>query len=104
MESAHVIDGFAVEDAFEEEILLSIGDGARIGIGAAGIGEDSGEARGRGAGQSDADARLNNGVALTANAGGGVDFDFVEWMGDGLDQQAAGVGRQLRVGIERDDV
>ena len=50
-ERAHVVDGFAVEDGFTEEVLLGVGDGLAIGIGAGGIGEDAREVGGGGAGQ-----------------------------------------------------
>ena len=37
-ESLHLVDGFAMEDAFAEQVLLDVGYCAAIRIGAGGIG------------------------------------------------------------------
>ena len=69
-----------------------------------GIGENAREAGGRGARQSDADPRLDDRVTALASACRRIDLDPVQRVRDGFDQPARRVGRQLRVGIERDDV
>ena len=60
MKGADVVNRFAVKNSFAEQILLGVGNGLAIRIGAGGIGENAREARGGGAGQGDADARLND--------------------------------------------
>ena len=59
-----VVDPLADERAFLKNILIDVGDGARVGIDARLAGEEAGEPRAAGAGHADADARLKNAVAL----------------------------------------
>ena len=103
-ERADIVDGFAVEDGFAEEVLLGVGDGLAIGVGSGGVGEDAREVGGCRAGQRDADARLDDGEAAGANARDGIEDHAIERVGDGFNHAAGGVGRELGVGVERDDV
>ena len=61
LESIDVVNSFADEGAFLEDILVDVGDGAGVGIDAGLAGEKLGEARSTGAGHADADARLEDG-------------------------------------------
>ena len=46
-ERVHVVDRLAVKDGFSEQILLGVGNGLAVRIGARGVGEDAREPRGR---------------------------------------------------------
>ena len=62
------IDSLAGKNALAKEILVGIGDGARINIESALAGVDGGQPRARGGLDGDADARLQNAVASGDNA------------------------------------
>ena len=66
MKRAHIVDRFAVENRFEKQILLRVGYGLRVRIGAGVVGENAREPGGRGARQGDADARLDDRVTPLA--------------------------------------
>ena len=70
-----------------------------------GAGEDALEQRAFAADrQRRRDARLQHAVALDDAAGAAIEARPVERMRHRADQPARGVARQLRVGVERDDV
>src|ERR1700761_7669948 len=68
MKRAHIVDRFAVKNAFEEQILLRVGHHAVVGVGAARVGEDTREMRGGGPRQSNAYPGLNDGVTAHSHA------------------------------------
>ena len=99
-----IVDCLTVKNRFQKQILLRIGNGPGIRVGTGGIGENPREAGSRSAGQSDADPRLNDGLPFLANVCYRVGLDPVQRVRDSFDEPARRIGRQLRVGIERDDV
>ncbi len=103
-ERLSIVDRLAMKDAFAEQVLLHVGYGAAIRIGAGGIGHDLREPRGRGAGQRYAHTRLDDGVTALARAGIGIQKNLIERMRDGFHHPPRRSGRQLSVGVQGDDV
>ena len=100
----HIVDALADEGAFAEQILIDIRHFARVGIDARIAGEQFGEARLAGTGQADRGARLQDRVAFDDASRAGVVDRPIERMREVADQGARRVARQLRVGIQGDDV
>ena len=103
-ERVDVVEPFAREDAFVEEILIDVRDrgGVRVHAGVAGVGP--GEQRPGRARHRDADARLQNAVAFGDAPGGGVETGAIQRVRDDADEGLGDVTRQARVGVERDAV
>ena len=105
LEGVDVVDALAGVGAFAEQVLIDVGDRRGIGIDAAHAGKDALEQRAFAADrQRGRDPRLQHRIALDDPAGGGVEARPVERMRHLADQAADRVARQLRVGVERDDV
>ena len=64
LEGIHVVDALADERALAEQVLIHVGDGARVGVDAGLAAEQARVAGLRAAGQHRADSRLQNAVAL----------------------------------------
>ena len=98
-----VVNPFARVGAFAENILIDVGHSRRVGVHAAGAGEDPlveralapDRQRGR-------DARLENGVAADDALLPGAEPRPVERMGHLADQLQRGASGQPRVSVERD--
>jgi hypothetical protein len=104
VEGRDFVDALAGEDALAVEVLVDVGDGACVDIEACFAGEEGGQARARGGLHADADPRLQDAVAMRDDATLGVDDGAVERMRHGADHRCGGAARQLRVGVEGDDV
>ena len=104
MKRGDFIDALAGEDAFAVEILVGIGDGARVDVEPALAGVHSGEPRAGCRIDADADARLEYPVSLDNDSQLGVNDGLIERMGDGADELGRGTARQLRVGIQSENV
>ena len=104
VERARVVDAFADVTAFVEQVLIDVRRGGRVRIPAHVPGHHVGKPRPRRAGQADLDARLEYAVAFGHPADHGIEARTIQGMRDGADEAAGAVGRQLRVGVERDNV
>ena len=104
LEGVNIVETFARVAAFTEEVLINVGDGGRVRINARVAGEDTRKQRARGARQRDADARLQNRVAFRDAPLLFVVARAIERVRDRADETTRHIARQLRVGIERDDV
>jgi len=105
LESVDVVDALAGIGAFAEQILVHVRDGGGVGVDTTHAGEDALEERALAAdGQRRRDARLQHRMAFHDPAGDCVEAGPVERMRHLPDQPADRVTRQLRVGVERDDV
>ena len=104
LEGVDVVDALADERTFAEYILIDIRHrpGVRVDAGFAAI--EPGQARTVGAGQADRHPRLQDAVAADHALAGFVIARTIERMRHGADELARGIARQLRVGVERDDV
>ena len=104
VKSGDIVDGFAVKHRLGEEFLVGVGNDERIRVGTLGIGKNLREARCAGTWKGDADSRLDNCVTAAADARCFVDLDAIDGVSNGFDQPHGRAGRELGVGIERDDV
>ena len=98
------VDAFAGEDAFAEEVLIDVGDGAGVDVEAGFAGVEGRKAGARCGGDADADAWLEDAVSLGDDARAGVDDRLIERVRHGADHAGGGAARKLGVGVERDDV
>ena len=104
VEGRDFVDAFAGEAAFGVEVLIDVGDGARVDVEAGLAGVDVGHARLRGGVDADADARLQDAVAFGDDAAFGVDDGAIERVHHGADHGVGGAAGELGVGVEGDDV
>jgi hypothetical protein len=106
LEGVDVVDALADERAFAEAVLVDVADGAGVGVDARVAAAQAAVARGAGDGQAAGDARLQDAVPADdpRRRGGAADARPVQRVGHGRYQQACGAPRQLRVGVQRDDV
>ncbi len=100
----HFVDALAGEYALAEKILVDIGNGARINIETGLSGIQRCQAAARSGLHADADSRLQDAVPLHDHAAGRIDYGLVERMGDGAHKARGRIARELRVGIQGDDV
>ncbi len=103
-EGVHVVDALADERPFAEQILVDVRNDARVGVDARVAREQAHEPGSAGARQADADARLQDAVAVDDAAAGRIEHRPIERVGHRPDHFARRIARQLRVGVERDDV
>ncbi|MDT4803918.1 hypothetical protein FQZ97_366840 [compost metagenome] len=104
LEGVHRVDALADERAVAEQVLVDVRDGAGIGVDAGVAAEQLGVGRTRGARQADADPRLEDRVAGADAPPPWVEHRAVERVGHGADELPRHVARQLRVGVQGDDV
>ncbi len=107
LEGVDVVDALADERALAEHVLVDVGDGARVGVDAGVAAVQPGVARAPARRQAGADARLQDAVALGHHVGAarvGGEARPVERVRHRRHELRRGVARQLRVGVERDDV
>ena len=103
-EGVDVVDALANVAAFVEEVLIDVGDRGGIRIEADVAGEDLRERRAVGALDAHLDPRLQHAIALGHAAKAGVETWTVERVRQRAHQTARRLHRELRVGVERDDV
>ncbi len=103
-ERVDVVQAFAGEDSFAEQILVGIrhGGGVRIDAGMAGV--EAREQRAGGARECHADPRLQNAIAFGDAADFGIEAGPIGRMGDDADQLPRCIARQPRIAIKRDAV
>ena len=106
LEGVDVVDALADERTLVEQVLIDVGDCARVGVDARVAAEQPRVACACGAGQADADTGLQNAVAPDHARCRGFAAEAwpVQRMGHRADELPRRVARQLRVGVERDDV
>ncbi len=104
LERIHVVDALADERALVEEVLVDVGDGARVRVDAGVVRAELGIARAVGARQVYGHARLQDAVAVGHDLLALVVVRAVQGMRQRADELAGRVARQLRVGIQRDHV
>ena len=103
-EGVDVIDAFASERPFVEQVLIDIGNGRRIGLDPAGAGGNALVERPRSAKrQGRGNLRLQNAVARGHALADRVDDRAVQGMGHLADQPAHRIAQDAGVGIQRDD-
>ena len=105
-EGVDVVDALADERAFTEPILVDVGHGARVGVDAGVAAAQPRVAAAVAAGQTDTDARLQDAVALGHDRAviAAAEARPVQRVRHRRDELRGGVARQLRVGVQRDDV
>ena len=103
LEGGDVVDALADERPAPEQILVDVGDRARVRIEAGGGREQGREARAAGAQRADLDARLQDRVALDDPVRGRIELGAVERVGERPGQLLRRVARQIGVGVEHDD-
>ena len=104
LEGVHVVDALADEGPFVEEVLVYIGHGARIRVDTCIRTVKPRIGRTCLRWQRDAHARLHDAVTRHHHALRLVEYRAVQGVIHGTDQQVRRVARQMRVGIQRDDV
>ncbi len=104
LEHVHVVNALADERAFQEHVLVHVGDSAGVGVDTRFAAAQFFVERGVFAGQADGHARLQDAVAIDHAAQRLVHARAVERVHHGGDEVARGVAGQLSVGIERDHV
>ena len=104
VKGSDVVDRLAMIDRVLEQILLRVGDRLAIRIGSRRIRKHSREQSEGSIRQGDAHPRLNDGEASLPGLGHRIEFGVVERMSHRFHQTAAGAGRKLRIGIQRDHV
>ena len=104
LERVDVVDALADVAALVEEILIDVGHRGRVRIDADVAREDPREPRAVGADDADRDARLENSVALGHALHRRVEARPVQGVRQRADHCPAGLERQLRIAVERDDV
>ena len=103
-EGVHVEEPFAGEDPLAEEVLVDVADGGRVRVDAGEPGEDAGEARPVPGLGPDPDAGLEDAVAVLDAGALRVVARAVEGVGRRADEGRRALRRQLRVGVEREEV
>ena len=103
-EGIQIVDPFADERAFGKQILVHIRYDTGVRIDARIVRVQLGETRAVGTGQVDADPRLQDRIAIDDPAAVRIEDRPIERMGQRAHQLPRGVARQVRVGIERDDI
>ena len=101
-EGGDLVDALADEDAAAEQVLVDVGNGARIDVDRHVAGEIAGERRARDVLGRDLHARLQDRVAGADPAGPFVEARPVEGVRQGADQPVDRARRQARVGVGRD--
>src|ERR1044072_8220252 len=103
-EGVHVVQAFACESAFAEKVLINVRGSGRVRVTPRVTREGSRETRERGTLQRDADAWLQDAIAARDALHTRVELRTVQRVFGDADETAGRVARQLRVGVERDDV
>ena len=104
LEGIHIIDPLADERTFPENILIHIRNLPRVRINSGVPGKQPDKPGPPGARQAHAHARLHDAVAFGDNPARLVKHGSVQGMRHRADQPARGIPRQLRVGVEGDDI
>ncbi len=103
-EGVDVVDALADKRPFAEQVLIEVRHDARVGIQAGVSREQADEPGAPGARQADADARLQDPVTGDYAPAHRVDHRPVEDMSHRPDHFARRIERQLRVGVEGNDI
>src|SRR5579862_6999545 len=97
MEGVDIVNSLADEAAFAEEILVRVGDSARVDIEGRVRREDGRETRLAGRLQVHAGLGLQNGITALQLFAGAVEDGAIQGMGQGADQLSRRIAGKLRV-------
>src|SRR5262249_53733293 len=98
-EDVDLVDAFAGETAFTEEVLIDVGDRLRVAVETGLSGIDVRKARAIGGLHTDADARLQDAVAFFDSVGYRVDASAIQGMRERGDEALGDAAGKLRVRI-----
>ncbi len=106
LERIDLVDALADERTLSKQVLVDIAHCARVRIDAGLAGEQPAVARAVGCSQAHADARLQDAVAFDhpRRLRVAAETRSVQRVSHGGDELAGRIARQLRVGVQRDDV
>ncbi len=104
VERGDFINAFSREDALAVEVLVGIRDCAAVDIESTLSGIDGSQARTRRRAYADADARLQDAIPFDYDAQLGIDDGLIERMSNSAHHARRGATRELRIGVESENV